>query len=448
MDKNFYDVPSFFISELEGQTFYRPLSRETFNLLMYKSFGLNALAFHLINLILIITNIYLVYLVTKKLSNNLLAPFFAVFFYSLSSVRNVELYYLASVQTLLAASFTFLSILCFIKFKEAGGISTYLGSILFFLLGLLSHETVIVLPVILFLIHIFKLKKNFSFMSIVIFFPFLLFTALYIFSTFTLIDLPKQLVYQPAFSIKSIFNTLGWYGLWSLGLPEALVDFVGPGFELNPNFLKWFGAYFWTVAYFLLIFVACLSFLLIRLRKKIFQDRYSILFLACFLVSISPFLLFPQHKFVYYLSFPSVWIFCFLAFISSLAWVNNLRLFTVFLLLAFVVISFLTSNLNQKTYWAAKRAAAAEVLVEQFGQKYPAPLSGTIFYIVDDPNYPDIAKEWGTSSKQAFYILSGSDALKLLYKDPSIETYYQANGGLPKNIDKKRVIYFTAKFPY
>ena len=86
--------------------------------------------------------------------------------------------------------------------------------------------------------------------------------------------------------------------------------------------------------------------------------------------------------------------------------------------------------------------------MEQFTKEYPFVPKGSTFYILDDPSYPYIAKEWGTSSKQAFYILSGSDALKLLYKDTSIETYYQAVGGLPKGVDEKKVINFIAKFPY
>ena len=106
-----------------------------------------------------------------------------------------------------------------------------------------------------------------------------------------------------------------------------------------------------------------------------------------------------------------------------------------------------TSDINKITYWAAKRSKSAEYLVTDLKNKFPNPPKGAVFYIKDDPDYPFISKEWGSSSKQAFYILSGSDAFKLIYKDSSIKVYYQANDPEFKESEVKFIPYI-AKFPY
>lgn len=451
IDKNILDIPSFFVNRLEGQTFYRPLSRETFNLIAYKTFGLNPLPFHLFNLSLIIFNTLLIFILIKKISTFFIMSIITAILYGLSAIHSIELYYLASVQTLLATCFVLASVYFYLQFLKNRNTEAYLASVLLFLLALLSHESAIILPGLLLMIEIFMPGVKFSLKKTVK--RLLLFSSLgliYLISIATLFSLPKQEVYQPVFSINSIGNTLMWYSLWSLNFPEMLVDFMGSNFNLNPNFIKWYGDYA-LICLLLFLFIILTSFLfIISFKKKIFKNKILYLFFFCYLISLSPFLFFPRHKFVYYLSLPSFWILAILAFILSVAWQRSLlfKILSLLTILSFGMFSYQTIRLNQQTHWAAKRAVAAKSVLELVHKTHPNVANGTIFYMLDDPNYPEIAKEWGTSSKQAFYILSGSDALKLLYRDSSIETYYQAIGGLPKGIDKKRVISFTAKFPY
>ncbi len=79
---------------------------------------------------------------------------------------------------------------------------------------------------------------------------------------------------------------------------------------------------------------------------------------------------------------------------------------------------------------------------------YPNPGQGSLYYIKDDPGYPVLAKEWGITSKQTFYILSGSDALKLLYRARAISVHFERVGPLPAEIDRTKIVSYTAKFPY
>lgn len=431
--KNIIDIPSFFLGKQEEYGFFRPLSRETYNLIMYKIFDLNPLPYHLMNLLVIIINGLLIFFISKKITGIKVVGLLASFLYLTSSVRNVELYYLSSIQTLLATTFLILSILSYLNKR-------YLLSLVTFLLALLCHEIAIVFPGIIFLIEMTSNKKLLKL------FPFFFVVLIYLlFTSFT--SLPNQQVYQPTINPKSLLNTFGWYTLWSFGLPETLVDFVGPGFKINENFISWFSRYSKIVfPLFLFIFISLLIFALI-LKKKILA-RSFLLPLSFFIISLSPFLVFPQKKFVYYLELASVWFALFLSIILFKIWQkSNLRVLVVLVVIALLVVYKETCDINKITYWAAKRAKAAQFIVNDIKIKVPNPQKGAIFYIQDDPNYPFISKEWGSSSKQAFYILSGSDAFKLIYKDSSIKAYYEAID-LEFKESQEKVIPYTAKFPY
>lgn len=428
------DIPSFFLSKQKEYGFYRPLSRETYNLTMYKLFGLNPLPFHISNYLLIVSLMILVFLIVNRLCDGIYIGMIASLIFSISSIHSVELYYLSSVQTLLATNFMLLSIYTFLLSKKG-------LPIIFFILGLMSHEGAIMLVVLISGLLIFE-RINFKtkfFKAI----PYLFVTLTYLLLTKASLSLPAEQVYSPVFSFKTILNSLGWYIGWSFNLPEFLTDFVGSGLKLNSNFIKWYPLYFkvTTVAMFLL--VTSLLVLIIRYKHGL-RNKVFVFFILAFTFSIAPFLFFPQHKFIYYLSFAYPWFCAGLAYVLSMA-AGKIRLFSAIFILSFLTTALFTINLYKFTYWAAKRAEAAKVIISSVKQKYPDVEKGTIFYIDNDPNYPDIAKQWGGSSKQASYILSGSDAFKLIYNDPNLKVYFQ-DIELPP-IGVKTLVY-TAKFPY
>lgn len=450
MDKNISDIPGFFIGRLEGQTFYRPLSRETYNLIMYKVFNLNPLSFHLFNLFLILINAIFLIFITKKLANNLAAAYFSLFIYFVSSAHSIELYYLSSFQTLLSTSFVLLSVYFYVLYLDSRNINRYLVSLLMFSVALFSHESSLILPGFILILEILYGKK-FSFKHLIYkVLPFFLLGTLFLISTTSITTLPAQKVYQPSFNFKSILNTFGWYIAWSLGFPEMLVDFVGSGLKLKTEFLIWYKDYARIIFPLIFFFCSIQILFILHLRKTLIKNKFLIFSILAFVISLLPFLFFPQHKFVYYLSLALIWFSIIFGVVLSVAWRYSRihKMFVILVVMAFSIVASKTIEINSITHWAAKRAKSAEVLIKNFKKDYPLVSKGSIFYIVDDPDYPFIANEWGTSSRQAFYILSGSDALQLLYKDPTIKVYYQALGGLPKGIDRDKVITFTAKFPY
>lgn len=446
MDKNITDIPGFFTSHLEGQTFFRPLSRETYNLLMYHLFGLNPLPFHLVNLFLILINLKLIFSLVKGLSN-VATAYFSSLIYLVSSVHSVEIYYLASVQTLMMSTLALLSLLFIMKFLKLRFLDYYISSILFFAIALFCHESAVALVGIFFLL-IFLSKLNLR-QKFLFSFPYFFLGVLFTLSAWDTSGLPKQQVYQPIFHFKTVVNTLGWYVLWSFGLPEMLVDFVKPNLVLKREFILWYGD-FAKITFPLLLFVISMLPMAIVLSRKILFNRIFLFFTISFLISISPFLFFPQHKFVYYLSLPIVLFSAALGLILALFWKtgNFQKGMVICLLAAFMIISYQTTALNDKTHWAAKRAKAAQSLLMDIKKAYPLVGANDVFYFVNDSNYPFIAKEWGGSSKQAFYILSGKDAIQLLYNNKNLKAYFEDMEKPPTNIDPKILKVITAKFPY
>jgi len=99
-------------------------------------------------------------------------------------------------------------------------------------------------------------------------------------------------------------------------------------------------------------------------------------------------------------------------------------------------------ELGTNTYPSAQRGRMAHKLINDFRHQYPNLPKGAVVYVINDPDYPFISEDWHGSSYQASLILSGSDAFRLLYNDPSIEVLYQ---DFSKNLPESEYIKFVAR---
>ena len=453
-DKNISDVPGLLIPGSVTTQFYRPITRELYNLFAYKTFQLWAFPYHLINLSFILVNGFIFLVILKKFIDNRYFLFFSGWIYLFSAVHSVELYYLPSIQTLIASFFMLLSLLFYLEFRNRNYLKFYLPAVFFFLLSLLSHESSMIFPLLLIILEIFYLRTyrlDLIKSAVLRILPFLFILIARVLIAVIFLQMPKEEVYQPVFSLGSIFNSLAWFVIWSFGLPEMLVDFATLTLKFNPNLLKFYGQYFYFIfPLFGLILISIFVIAVYLFKQGSILRREIFLFAVFFLTSVSPFLFLPLHKFVYYLSFPLLW-FCALLgciFYFYCATGKTSQLLIGLLLFSLTVISMETIDINRITYWAAKRAAFAKYLVNDLKERYPTVPESTIFYIKNDPIYPFISNEWGTSSKQAFYILSGPDALRLIYRDSSLKAYYESVSGLPLEIGPNKLIIYEARFPY
>ncbi|QQG43467.1 MAG: hypothetical protein HYW45_00415 [Candidatus Daviesbacteria bacterium] len=374
-----------------------------------------------------------------------LIGFLAFLIYLISPIHSVELYYLSSVQTLLSTFFVLVGLLNYHKFSTGRKIINWYLSILVFITALLSHESAAVLIGILFLYEVFC-KKN-SFRRIVInLLPFVLLLFLRILVHFAYFGISQQQVYQPVFSPPSVINSFVWLSLWTIGLPEMLRDFMTLKFEINPNLFKYYGDYLLLITPIIGIILITVAIAFGRYFRNLNSIFYFLFF--SFIISLTPFIFFPKHIFSYYLNLPLVFFAGFIVYPISnlLTWQKIGKFVVIFFVVAFLGLSWQTIQLNQSTHWAAKRAKAAKVILSSIKHEVPQIDKGANFFIKDDPGYPYISQDWGSSSKQVFYILSGSDALKLLYNDLSIKVYYEAIDS--EKYNQEKMISLTPFFPY
>lgn len=433
----------FYPFEERGIAFYRPVFREALFNVFYSLFGLNHLPFRLFAFFLHLINIVLVYLFAQKVFSKREISLFASFFYGVSAANVAALYYFTGgVQTLGATVLILLTLILFWDGRRK-------LSFLTFLLALGSHELAAVLPILLMGIAILKkgpVKPLWPYFSVLL---------LYLYLDVGLIGFSKsEEQYQAVFSLKRTLNTLFWYAAWAYGLPEMLIDFVRPGLQLNPSLMRYWGEYFKIIFATFFVSVALLLasvvFLLLH-ERKIFTNKKFWFFVLWFPVGIAPVVFLPLHKSTYYLApvLPAFWIAvgfivwnAYWALQVKTRWVT--ALFGVFLG-SVTLLSLVCAKLGEQTYWAASRGRLAQKLLADVKSVYPTLPSGSVVYFVNDPTYPFVANEWGSTSKQAAFVLNGSDAVQLFYQDPGIKVFYEDLGGPPTGLPQDRIFPLVAK---
>lgn len=428
--KEFLNLFGFYSFKQRGIAFYRPISRELPFNIFYMIFGLNALPFRIFSFIIHFVNIVLVYLLTQKLFKNKNLSVFASLFFGISAANVATLYYLAGgIQALLATSFTLLTLISFKLYLETNKLKFKLISFFTFLLAVASEEQAFIIPVLLiYLIYVFK--KNLSAAL-----PYLAIVSILIYlEIFKIGFSPGEKEYQLIFNIKTFIHSLSWYTVWALGVPETLIDFVLPGFKLNPTLLRYWSNYY--IFIFPAFFISSLSIIITTLylffkKRQIFLDKIFLFALIWFPLGLLPVLLLPLHKSTHYLyiSLAPFWI------VIGYITLKLKKAFKTVLIISLIVLSSASAILGSSNYWAANRGKLAEKLINQVKTNYPNLPKGAIIYIQNDPNYPHLTEEWGNSSKQASFILNGYDALQLLYKDTSLKVYYE-DINQPQAIDK------------
>jgi tetratricopeptide (TPR) repeat protein len=161
LGKNF---PSFFSRSYykiaHGEASYRPVATLSYYLL-YALFGLNPFGYHLFSLALHIFNVVLVYLLAKRLLGNKTFSLTAGLLFACHPVLTEVVDCISYNDDLLATFFFFLSLLLYLKLNAGAAKrnSLFLGlSLLFYLLGLLSKEMALTLPMVIF-VYDWVLKK-------------------------------------------------------------------------------------------------------------------------------------------------------------------------------------------------------------------------------------------------------------------------------------------------
>jgi len=162
--KNVQDYLETFTYALQPQT-YRPISIQTYFLIMTYLFGTKPFYYHLANVSFFIFNSVVLFLIIKTITKNENLAFLSTFIYLTRSAHTLAVFYVAAGEELIMAFFLLLSFYFYLKVKEAKNKITYTVSILLFVLSLLSKETAIFFPLALFAYEIIFISEQKNFLN-------------------------------------------------------------------------------------------------------------------------------------------------------------------------------------------------------------------------------------------------------------------------------------------
>jgi hypothetical protein len=347
----------------EGLGFYRPLTTQAFYFLAWV-FKLNPLVPHLLSFLTFLAVCYLVFRLTQEIFKKKSLALTATFLYAVSATHFGHFYYLATYQELGMTFFYLLSTLLFLKKK-------YFLSLLAFTGALLSKETAVVLPLThLLLLWYFKepgkIRKTLPFLGVL---------GVYLYLHTFHYGFAAGDSYIWNFAPLKAGNTLFWYSLWSLNLPEMLVDFVGPGLKVSVEPLRFWFRYLIPIFILFSVITAWLLVSLGNFLKKMKKDEVSILILASawFVLTLAPVLFLPLHKFTFYLTLPLIGVIWLISYILE---GKGKPLF----LALWLALSIFTLTLTYKTHWITQGSRTAKLVYEYVKNNESALQGKTIVF--------------------------------------------------------------------
>ena len=460
---NLTEVINFFnlVKAPENFPFYRPLAIQFYFWLNHKIFGLNVVGYHLINFSFFLFSLILVYVLVKKIINNVIINYLVVFFYAFSNSHFYRLYFLAQFQEIGLTVLYLSTIIFYIAYIRTKKYKDYFFTLLFFVLGLMTKETAFTLLGIIFGIDWLFLNKYKNFFAwfkkrFFIWLPMILINAVYLFFRLVFFGIAKTNEYQFVFKLKSIFNNLLWYFLWSLGVPEDFVNqrIFDRTYLINPGLFTEFRQEGTITAILFSFFIALsivAAILFIKGRKtKINKNLFRIIIyaFAWFLLTLSFVLFFPFHKFAYSVTLPLLGIALILAIITAnLYKVSKLLFFTI---LSFYLIANMSANyFALKNHWTVQRAVLARSIWQYFKDNYSQINEETQVYFYDDNPLVFNKEESYPFSEEIAYALCNDKGLNFLYNTTKIETYFQSQKSLEElyqpNTDGRRLILVSSK---
>ncbi len=303
---------------------YRPIPIELFYF-MINTFHLNFFVIHLIIFAVYFIGLFYLYRSLLKISQNLAFSRITTLLYSLSFIHVFQLYAAWNFQEVCLFTFLSISFSALINKKPRLSFLFYLGA-------LLSKETAIFYPLFLATLYLanrflkFKLQLNFK--SSYLWLTGLLAVIFGLLIKYELSQFAQNPLYAIHLELKLMLNNLMWLGLWALGLPSYLPDYMVSILQPPlPDFYKALATqesrlYFYILMLFLVIFFFTVIYLLF---KK--QYRRTILYLLVFCLAFFTLFNLPTlptiHKWMVRLTLPLIFVSLFQGLIITLLYQHN-----------------------------------------------------------------------------------------------------------------------------
>ncbi len=272
---------------------YRPLTSQFFFWIMYSVFGLRSFFWYGVSLFLTGSLFVAVWKYLEALGLSWRARMVSQIVFAFSVTHFYRISYLSAVQEIVMALFVVLALWASLR-----KVFSWKAWALFFFLALLSKETAVVFAPLLTLQMLYRREWRWKEWLASVFM-----TLAYLCLRFGVygVDRVGGEHYSWVFSPFAIIHTGIWYLVWSLGLPELTIHYVGSGFRLLPHFWTDFPQYSVPIIVLFLLTVGAFSLLGLwqfakRWREKTWWE--SLLFSGGFLVvALLPVLFLPEHKY-------------------------------------------------------------------------------------------------------------------------------------------------------
>ena len=344
-----------------------------------QAFGANPFYFHLVSLAIHLINTFLVYKLVARVTKNKSVGYISSFLYATSAIHFISLFWLAETNLLLGALLLFLNLNLYLSGR-------FIVSLILFALGLLTHEIIIIFPVLAFL---FRRPPK------VYFFILAGLSITYLSLRLFILPIPATGTYTLHFNLGSNFRSLAWYFLWAFNLPEELkyqTSIFPP--SIQPKFLTSFPTYL------IIWIIGLITFLLISLKRMTFTS------LAWFIIGISLFLILPLHQYPMYalIALPGITLLLARGFLGQSPFVRGL-------IIAFwLATSFITLRFSEMTHWAIQEASRVQRTFTRVKALYP-----------DLPPDSTVIVNQDYQIQQALFYELG---LRFLYQDQTLHTSY------------------------
>ena len=428
------DFINFFnpVIDIENIGVYRPLTLRVFYFLGVALFNLNPMALRTVAILTFCADILLVGFLAKLLTGNVKIAALSLFLYATSVTHFGQLYYIGAYQELFLTLTFLLSVIFFIKFEIENGkrieYKNLVISIIFFLLSLMSKETGVMLPIVLVLVHLYlkatkRTKLNFK-RIVFSLLPYAIILLTYLAMHFLGFGFIEGDSYIWNFSIPRAVNTTFWYFLWSLNLPETLVDFVGPGIHLNPNLLKYWSNQIIPIFALFVIQIILVAYAFFKSLKSKILNLKSVIFLSAswFVATILPVVFLPLHKFTYYLTLPLFGV----VFILSYLLINLKSKIYILFCIVWVAVSFISLRLTTETNWITQGLEISE-RVNTYFKENQSGIGAKKIVFVDTPE--DSVLPWSPTATLKT-VLSGNNFFDVFYPDLSSRVSYSGEGDI------------------
>lgn len=438
--------------------FYRPLTIQFFFWLGFRLFQINPLGYHLVSYLFFLINLILLFKLTKKILSSSTIAYLTVFFYAFSHSHFTRIYFISLCQEFILTAFYLLAIICYINFIQKHHLKNLFFSTICFILALLCKETALSLPMSIILVDTFflKEKKNWSkyIMSRVKYFlPFLITFIVYSIPRFFLFGFTKEGNYQLVFKLRSTINTILWYFLWSLGLPETFVNIkiLDHRYLINPRFMQEFGD---QGAIITLLFALMFPLILISLkeiyklvkRKNNYQLIKKLLFCVLwFLTTIILISFYPFHKFSYSVTLSLIGVAISLSLLS-LAIYDYSKIIFAFFLTLYLLVSITANNFAYKNYWSRQRATLSKKIYNYLKINHSDIEEKALVYFYDI-DYCRQEKLKFPLSEEVDFTLNGSSGVNFFYNTKEVLSLYQYQTPLEEfnNINMQKMIFVDVR---